>query len=69
MAAAGQRSGGHPFPDGGSGPRAVDDKGALSAKTGERSFVKDIHRKEPGSASLGGFLPPMSNPNAVFSCR
>lgn len=56
MAAAGQRSGGHPFPDGGSGPRAVDDKGALSAKTGERSFVKDItDRKErealPSAAS------------------
>ena len=64
MAAAGQCSGGHPFPDGGSGPRAVDDKGALPAKTGERSFVKDIHGQE-GT----GKRPPMSNPNAVFSCR
>ena len=31
---------------GGSGPCAADDKEALSAKTGERSFVKGIHGQE-----------------------
>ena len=58
MAAAGQCSGGHPLPDGGSGPCAVDDKEALSAKTGERSFVKDIHGQEGTGKRFPRRLPP-----------
>lgn len=38
-------------------------------RASEASSKTSTDRKEPGSASLGGFLPPMSNPNAVFSCR
>ena len=58
MAAAGQCSGGHPLPDGGSGPGAVDDKEALSAKAGERIRVNDVYGQERTGKRFLRRLPP-----------